>query len=95
MKTQSPPKTLAAKKTTSGSKKSPGTQPLAQTTATTSTRDDENVCTSSHTRSHSDEIATLAYKIWQEQGCPEGHEEQHWRQAEQAVARDRTHAAAS
>jgi hypothetical protein len=27
------------------------------------------------------EIARMAYAIWQEQGCPEGHAEEHWRLA--------------
>ncbi|MDB6005314.1 MAG: hypothetical protein JWR15_2301 [Prosthecobacter sp.] len=94
MKTQSPTKNIAAKKNSTSSKKSPGSKSLG-TTATSSTRDDENVRTNSHGGANNDEIAALAYKIWQEQGCPEGHEEQHWRQAEQAVARHSTYAVAS
>lgn len=31
------------------------------------------------------EIASLACKIWQEQGCPEGHEEMHWKLARQEL----------
>lgn len=89
MKTQSPTKPVAAKKAPTSSKKSPGTQPL-KTAVTTRAHSDENVQDSSSSRSNDlqQEIAALAYKIWQEQGCPEGREEQHWRQAEQAVTRD-------
>lgn len=32
-----------------------------------------------------EEIASRAYKIWQEQGCPEGFDEMHWRLAEQEL----------
>jgi len=29
-----------------------------------------------------DEIRQLAYSLWQEEGCPHGHEVQHWLKAE-------------
>ena len=29
-----------------------------------------------------DEIRQLAYSLWQEEGCPHGHEVQHWLEAE-------------
>jgi hypothetical protein len=28
------------------------------------------------------EIRQLAYQLWQEEGCPDGHEVQHWLKAE-------------
>ena len=31
---------------------------------------------------HNDEIRQIAYNIWQEEGCPDGHEVQHWLKAE-------------
>jgi hypothetical protein len=34
--------------------------------------------------SHED-IALLAYALWQEQGCPEGRHEEHWLKAEQEL----------
>ena len=34
---------------------------------------------------HEEVIASRAYKIWQEQGCPEGFDEMHWRLAEQEL----------
>lgn len=81
MKTQSPTKNPPAKKAAASTKKSPGTQTIAQSKSTTTSRGQENVGAA-----QSDQIAALAYKIWQEQGCPEGHEEQHWHQAEQALS---------
>ncbi len=32
-----------------------------------------------------EQIASRAYKIWQEQGCPEGCDEMNWRLAEQEI----------
>ncbi len=31
---------------------------------------------------HDEEIRQLAYRLWQEAGCPEGNEVQHWLKAE-------------
>lgn len=38
-----------------------------------------------NSRLKEEEIASRAYKIWQEQGCPEGFDEMHWRLAEQEL----------
>jgi hypothetical protein len=32
-----------------------------------------------------DDIAARAYAIWKAQGCPEGRENEHWRQAEEEL----------
>jgi hypothetical protein len=32
-----------------------------------------------------EDIATLAYALWQEKGCPEGLSEEHWLRAEQEL----------
>lgn len=34
----------------------------------------------------SQDIAKRAYEIWEEQGCPQGCEEQHWLQAEEELS---------
>jgi len=37
-------------------------------------------------------IRERAYRIWQEQGCPEGRDEAHWHMARQLVAIEDNHA---
>ncbi|WP_395744841.1 DUF2934 domain-containing protein [Prosthecobacter sp.] len=98
MKTSATSKTATAKKTTSPSKKSPAQKVSLNTTADAKSgagkspgqnalpTDQKRAATSSH--AHADEIAARAYKIWQQQGCPEGCDEQHWRQAEQEILRE-------
>jgi hypothetical protein len=34
-------------------------------------------------------IAALAYALWQEDGCPEGTDKEHWLRAEQELATNR------
>jgi len=36
-----------------------------------------------------EDIAALAYALWQEQGCPEGAHEQNWLRAEQELTENR------
>ena len=36
-----------------------------------------------------EDIATLAYAQWQEDGCPEGAHEENWHRAEQELIRNR------
>lgn len=85
MKTQVQPKTASAKKTgdtsTSVIAKTAPVQKAGVNAGKSST-------TSARKPAQKGDIAVMAYKIWQEQGCPEGREEQHWRQAEQAVGCD-------
>jgi hypothetical protein len=82
----------AAKKSGGGTKKAPASQPLRNGTAhsemSPKAHAKENATSSSCSESQKKEIAAMAYKIWQEQGCPNGHHDLHWRQAEQAVTRD-------
>ena len=47
-------------------------------------QENENV-TTTQSSPQSDEIAQRAYQIWQENGCQEGCEEQHWHQAEREL----------
>jgi hypothetical protein len=35
------------------------------------------------------EIARIAYRIWEERGCPDGCAEEHWREAEQQLRKIR------
>jgi hypothetical protein len=35
-----------------------------------------------------EQIRQLAYHLWEAQGRPEGHAEEHWREAERRVAND-------
>jgi Protein of unknown function (DUF2934) len=35
-----------------------------------------------HLKPTSEEIACLAYEIWEYEGCPHGHDVQHWLEAE-------------
>jgi hypothetical protein len=35
------------------------------------------------------QVAQIAYRLWQEEGCPHGRHEDHWRQAEQAFHADK------
>lgn len=101
MKTQTMPQKTVAPKTTASSKKSPAQkEPLNTTTAPKKdvsisknppsrkslSADEKKPVTNSQLQT--DEIASRAYKIWQQQGCPEGCEDQHWRQAEQEVVRE-------
>lgn len=37
------------------------------------------------TRSRHEEIALLAYSLWQSRGCPEGRPEEDWYQAERQI----------
>lgn len=85
MKTQSPSQTAPVKKTTAASKKSPATKSLVKTAAGTAHQAEKSVTNSGV---QAEEIAARAYKIWQQQGCPEGREQQHWSQAEQEIIRD-------
>jgi hypothetical protein len=34
-------------------------------------------------------VAQIAYRLWQEEGCPQGRQEEHWRQAEKAFHADK------
>ena len=36
-------------------------------------------------RSHEEQVAILAYRLWQERGCPEGSPEVDWLQAQQEL----------
>jgi hypothetical protein len=35
------------------------------------------------------QVEQIAYRIWQEQGCPQGRQEEHWRQAEKEFLADK------
>lgn len=85
MKTQANPKTATVKKTSTRSRKIP-LQRAAVKTADAATQDAKKRVTNS--LPSADEIAARAYKIWQQQGCPEGCEEEHWWQAEQEIIRE-------
>lgn len=50
---------------------------------TMNTSNEHNVAT--QTLPQAEQIASRAYKIWQEQGCPEGCDEMNWRLAEQEI----------
>jgi len=45
----------------------------------------ENSTTQSDLGSVSEQIAALAYSLWQERGCPEGNPEEDWFKAEQEI----------
>jgi|GEM_PF-2978950 len=90
MKTQATPKTATVKVTRASGKKTPAQKPLVKT-ATDTAHAAENVMKNS--RPLTDEIAARAYQIWQQQGCPDGREDQHWRQAEREITRDGSFAA--
>jgi hypothetical protein len=85
MKTHATPKTATVKKGIAGGKKPSVQNPPANTTVATE-KNGQKPTTNS--RPTTEEIAARAYKIWQQQGCPEGREEQHWWQAEQEIIRD-------
>jgi len=85
MKTQANPKTATVKKTSAGIKKNSG-QSLREKSSPSTSQQAENQISSDWPPA--DAIAARAYKIWQQQGCPEGREEQHWWQAEQEIIRD-------
>ncbi len=102
MKTQAIPKTATGKKGAESSKKSPSQKPskdaaIAENTSPVSKKslveknlksvptDGEMAATSPQVPT--EEIASRAYKIWQQQGCPHGCEEEHWRQAEREILR--------
>jgi hypothetical protein len=48
-------------------------------------RPDERETTQSETQSKHQDIAKLAYALWQQRGCPEGSAEQDWYEAEQTM----------
>lgn len=89
MKTQANPKTATVKKTSAGTKKT-SSQTLKVKTSPSASQQVEKQISSDWPPV--DLIAARAYKIWQQQGCPEGREEQHWWQAEQEIMRDGSHA---
>jgi hypothetical protein len=35
------------------------------------------------------QVAQIAYRLWQEEGCPQGRQEEHWRRAEKAFHADK------
>ena len=78
MKTQNTPKNIGVKKARAP-QKAPGLRTHMGTTG--DTHDEHNVIMKSLLKEE-EEIASRAYKIWQEQGCPEGFDEIHWRLAE-------------
>ena len=80
MKTQTQPSNTVAKKTRV-TPKSPGQR--ASVNSRGNTHGENNVTL--NLLSQEEEIASRAYKIWQEQGCPEGFEEMHWRLAQQEI----------
>ena len=88
MKTQANPKTATAKKATAGSKKSSVKKPQVKPAVATNHKGEKSATNS---RPSTDEIAARAYKIWQQQGCPDGREAQHWWQAEQEIINDGSH----
>ena len=81
MKTLAMPQNASAQNTGAGRRKAPGRRPVWS--ATMDSRDDRNVTTQA--RPQAEQIAALAFKIWQEQGCPEGCDEMNWRLAEQEI----------
>ncbi len=95
MKTETLTKNAVAKKPATGAKngaKKNGTQngnhngiqkPGDQITEPVG--DEENV-TASLSAFQEDEIATRAYNIWMQRGCPEGCDEENWHQAQQELA---------
>lgn len=104
MKTQATPKTATAKKAAAPGKKTPASKSVQDAAATAKTEaagskntpgqkapvkpvTDEKRAAAAFLP-QPEEIAARAYKIWQQQGCPDGCEEQHWRQAEQEISRD-------
>lgn len=89
MKTQANPKTATVKKTSAGIKKNSGHTPKTETSPNASNEAEKQI---TNADLPADIIAARAYKIWQQQGCPEGCEEQHWWQAEQEIIRDGSHA---
>jgi hypothetical protein len=76
MKTQTNIRTLATEARASSKKKSK-TQPGGGTEVMT--RADASAGPSY------DDIAARAYAIWKAQGCPEGRENEHWREAEEEL----------
>ncbi|WP_395747889.1 DUF2934 domain-containing protein [Prosthecobacter sp.] len=88
MKTQTITRTAGVRQEGPGKKNAPGRDAVSHTLSS-STMAGGNVTSSS--RHQREEIAALAYKIWQQQGCPVGCEEQHWRQAEQEYSHADTH----
>lgn len=85
MKTQATPKTDTVKKTSTRSSKAT-VQPASVKTAASPALETQNRMTVLWPPAG--EIATRAYKIWQQQGCPDGCEEKHWWQAEQEILRE-------
>jgi hypothetical protein len=49
----------------------------------------EQPATPTEIRPTHEDIAALAYSLWQEQGCPEGLQEENWLSAEQELKRHR------
>lgn len=87
MKTPATPKTDPVKRTSTTSKKSPAQKSLVKTAAAYGA--EKPVANS---QLQVDEIAARACKIWQQQGCPEGHQLQHWCQAERDILENGSHA---
>lgn len=85
MKTQATPKTATPKATSARGKKTPAQKPLVKSGNDEAQPTEKGTTNSSHL---AEEIKARAYQIWQQQGCPEGLEEQHWRQAEREISRD-------
>ena len=82
MKTQTTSKTATVKKPSAGSKKTAAQNPPVKSAAAARSKGEKPATNS---RPPTEEIAARAYRIWQQQGCPEGREEQHWSQAEQEI----------
>jgi len=81
MKTQASPKKPVAKKP-GATQKSP-VQKKSLKAPAGNTQVGNGATTSSSPQT--EEIASRAYKIWQERGCPEGFDEVHWHLAEQEI----------
>jgi len=85
MKTQAEPKAATLKKTSTASKKNSTQTPKTKSTPAATSEAGSPITSAGLPP---ELIAARAYKIWQQQGCPEGREEQHWWQAEQEIVRD-------
>jgi len=50
-----------------------------------SDRSEEQPESGAEPQSYREDVATLAYRLWQERGCPDGSSEVDWFQAEQLL----------
>ncbi|MDZ4403979.1 DUF2934 domain-containing protein [Prosthecobacter sp.] len=81
MKTRTTARAADAKKAYASQKKAPNQKAIMSVVM--NTHDENSVATESLPRV--EEIASRAYKIWQEQGCPEGCDEMNWQLAEKEL----------